>query len=99
MHQGTGTGTIMPNANTSKVHSQYWMSCSDDENEWCTTLAQRPSWEYAEKLVKFQRHVTKLRKKHVYIPGNTRNANPFTVYFDMQSNVTEAQETRKPELP
>jgi hypothetical protein len=94
-----GSGTIMPNANTSQVHSQYWMSCSDDENERCTTVAQRPSWEYAEKLVKFQRHVTKLRKKHVYIPGNTRNANLSTVYFDMQSNVTEAQETRKPELP
>jgi hypothetical protein len=29
-----GAVTIMPNANTSKVHSQYQKVCSDDDTGW-----------------------------------------------------------------
>jgi hypothetical protein len=97
MHQGAGI--IMPNANTSKVHSKYWMLCSDEKTgravyDSCT----KTFWGICWKAGQIPEACYKI-KQHVYMPGNTRNENPSTVYFKMQSNVTKEQETRKLKLP
>lgn len=55
-----------------------------------TTIAQKLPADYEEKLIRFQRHVIKLRQEKNYFLGQIGNADETPVYFDMPSAATIA---------
>ncbi|KAL1472669.1 hypothetical protein MTO96_022891 [Rhipicephalus appendiculatus] len=53
-----------------------------------TTICQRLPASYEEKLLKYQRYVTGLRKQHDYIFSQIGNADETPVYFEMPLDTT-----------
>jgi hypothetical protein len=65
-----------------------FMRCKGLALCWRTTLAKKLPTYYDEKLVAYQCHIIKLRRKHDYLLGQMGNADETPMFFDMPANTT-----------
>ncbi|KAH0816493.1 hypothetical protein GEV33_006298 [Tenebrio molitor] len=61
---------------------------SREKKDFQTTIAQKLSSNYTEKLIEFQKHVIKMRKLHNYPLCAMGKADETPVYFDMPGATT-----------